>query len=145
MGAQVLNRLILNFLTTLYLTYYLYPKAAQLLSTTDKVKKEGLVQASKRTNAIAQPSFKINGSVKKNRYAKSLSATLLVWWRVRSRLRIVLIKSNLKLNSPLTINSKTKVVLRARPETTIMEAVTTTQCSLAPCKLKRLNRWPRAN
>ena len=34
----------------------------------------------------------------------------------------------------------TEVALRARPETTIMEVVTTTQCSLAPCKLKRLNR-----
>lgn len=78
MGARVLNRLILNFLMTLYLTYYLYPKAARLLSTIDKVKKAVLAQASKRTNAIAQPSFKINGSVKKNRYAKSLSATLLV-------------------------------------------------------------------
>jgi len=125
---------------TLSSTFCLYQKAAQSPSTTDKELKK-VVLVSPRTNATVQPNCRINGSEKKNRYAKSLSVIQLVWWRVRSRLKIVLIKSNLKLNSLLVINNKIKVELKDKPGHQLV--ATTTLCSSALCRLKKLSKWPK--
>jgi hypothetical protein len=77
MAAPGQSKPILNFWTTLSSTYCLYQKAAPLPFTTDKAPRTETQPASRKTSGTALPSCRINGSEKKNRYAKSLSVTLL--------------------------------------------------------------------